>query len=99
MCSRTGIYERVIKEDVLGYRQCVDDIDSNGEFLFRHRSFLDRYASEAISRFGPGQGCKADAEGATLPYWSLEEGGDSYLQESAEAIQRTAGDVRRLDGQ
>jgi hypothetical protein len=93
----TGIYERVRTEEILGHKQYYEQVDSEGEFLFKNRWFLDRYADEAISRFGPGEGNKPDVEGATHPYWSLDETGAGYLQESADLIHACAGWLRSFD--
>jgi hypothetical protein len=93
----TGIYERVRTEEILGHKQYYEQVDSEGEFLFKNRWFLDRYADEAISRFGPGEGNKPDVEGATHPYWSLDETGAGYLQESADLIHACAAWLRSFD--
>jgi len=93
-----GVDEQVMRSDVRGYDRFIDDIDSEGEFLFRNRWFLDRYVEEAINRFGHGLGVKPDVEGASHPYWFLEEGGAAYLQDSADAIISTARELRRFGG-
>ena len=41
-------------------------------FCSRNPWFLDNYADEAISRFGPGEGIKPDVDAALHRYWSLE---------------------------
>lgn len=95
--GRTGIHERVTHEDVFGKEEYIKQIDCDDDFLFRCRWFLDNYAVEAISRFGPGEGVKPDVDGASHPYWLLEEGGAGYLQESADTIYVAVRHVQRLD--
>jgi hypothetical protein len=95
--GRTGSHERVTRQDMPWNEQYVKQIDCDGEFLFRCRWFLDNYAAEAISRFGPGSGVKPDVDGASHPYWSLEEGGAGYLQESTDTIHQAVRHVQRLD--
>lgn len=97
VAGATGVRECVRKGDLPGHDQYVATIDTDGEFLLRERWFLDRYANEAISCFGPGDGIKPDVDGASHPYWSLDEGGAPYLDESADAIQIAAKCVRRFD--
>lgn len=95
--SRTGINERVLRDDVRGWKEMVEAIDSDGEFLWTHRDVLDRYAQEAIGRFGPGEGMRpgepdasgrsVPVEGGTHPYWSLDEESTRYLEETSDEIQ------------
>ena len=95
--SRTGINERVLRDDMRGWKEMVEAIDSDGEFLWTHRDVLDRYAQEAIGRFGPGEGMRpgepdqsgrsVPVEGGTHPYWSLDEESTRYLEETSDAIQ------------
>lgn len=94
--SRTGINERVLRDDVRGWKEMVEAIDSEGAFLWTHRDVLDRYAQEAIGMFGPGEGMRpgepdesgrsVPVDGGTHPYWSIDEGSTSYLEESSDAI-------------
>jgi hypothetical protein len=94
--SRTGINERVSRDDVRGWKEMVEAIDAEGAFLWTHRSVLDRYAQEAIGMFGPGEGSRpgepdesgrsVPVDGGTYPYWSIDEGSTSYLEESSDAI-------------
>mgnify|MGYP000990313317 CR=1 FL=1 len=94
--SRTGTHERVLRDGVRGWKTMCDAIDSEGEFLWTHRDVLDRYAEEAIGAFGPGDGMTATATdrsgnpvavaGATPPYWSLDDGSTSYLEQTSDAI-------------
>jgi len=93
----TGIYERVRADDIRGHEQYFKDVDSDGEFLFKNRWFLEHYVDEAISRFGSGEGHKPDVEGATHPYWSLDDIGAGYLQESADVIHTCAIWLREFD--
>lgn len=95
--TRHGMNECVGKEDVLGYDAVMKDIDSDGDFLFRHRSFFEQFADKAVAEFGPGKGLKPSGEESTHPYWSLEEGSASYLQETAEAILAAARTVEQID--
>lgn len=97
MRSRTGINERVLRDDVRGWKEMVEAIDSEGEFLWTYRAVLDRYAQEAIGMFGPGEGMRpgepdesgrsVPVEGGTHPYWSLDEESTRYLEETSDAIQ------------
>lgn len=94
--SRTGINERVSRDDVRGWKEMVEAIDAEGAFLWAHRNVLDRYAQEAIGMFGPGEGSRpgepdesgrsVPVDGGTYPYWSIDEGSTSYLEESSDAI-------------
>lgn len=94
--SRSGINERLYGDEIRGWTEMVDAIDAAGEFLWTHRRVLDRYAQEAIGRFGPGEGMRpavpdedgrgVPVEGGTYPYWSLGEGSDLYLEETSDAI-------------
>lgn len=94
--SRSGINERLYGDEIRGWKEMVDAIDAAGEFLWTHRRVLDRYAQEAIGRFGPGEGMRpavpdedgrgVPVEGGTYPYWSLGEGSDLYLEETSDAI-------------
>lgn len=94
--SRTGVNERVLRDDVRGWKEMVEAIDSEGAFLWTHRDVLDRYAQEAIGMFGPGEGMRpgepdesgrsVPVEGGTHPYWSIDEGSTSYLEDSSDAI-------------
>jgi hypothetical protein len=94
--SRTGINERVTRDDVRGWKEMVEAIDSEGAFLWTHRNVLDRYAQEAIGMFGPGEGMRpgepdengrsVPVDGGTHPYWSIDEGSTGYLEESSDAI-------------
>ncbi len=73
-----------------------DDIDAEGEFLFRHRFTLEQFAQTAISTFGPGEGFKPceltsdgkqiEIEGGSLPYWSFDELACGYLEQSSDAL-------------
>jgi len=94
--SRSGINERVDRDEIRGWKEMVDAIDSDGTFLWTHRDVLDRYAQEAIQSFGPGEGSRpaqpdehgrgVPVEGGTPPYWSLDDGSTSYLEQSSDAI-------------
>ncbi len=94
--SRTGVNERVLRDDVRGWKEMVEAIDAEGAFLWTHRKVLDRYAQEAIGMFGPGEGSRpgepdesgrnVPVDGGTYPYWSIDEGSTSYLEESSDAI-------------
>lgn len=86
IASRTGIHEGVFQSDISGIDRYQQEVTSDEEFLFRNRAFLDRFADEAISRFGFGEGTKVNVEGASHPYWSLDDHGVPYLQESSECI-------------
>lgn len=95
--GRTGIRERVLHQDVRGYDAFMKAVDSDGNFLFQHRDFLDRYADEAVSQFGPGEGCKPDGDKATYPYWSIDDFGGSYLEESADAVFEAVARLKEFD--
>lgn len=95
--SRHGMEEAVRKEDVLGYERVMKDIDDEGEFLLRQRVYFERFAEKAIGAFGPGEGGKPPGEESTHPYWSLDEGSASYLQDTAQAILAAARDLDRAD--
>lgn len=97
MSGPTGIYERVRFQDIREHKVYLAQIDSDGEFLFKNRWFLNNYVDEAISRFGAGEGHKPDVEGATHPYWVLEESGVGYLQDSSDAIHTCAAWLRGFD--
>jgi hypothetical protein len=94
--SETGIWETVRKNTFPGWTDMEGDAAEDGEFLFRNRRVLDAYAQEAISEFGPGEGCRpsirdrddkwVDVEGGTLPRWSLEEELCPNLEESSQAL-------------
>lgn len=94
--SRTGVNERVLRDDVRGWKEMVEAIDAEGAFLWTHRNVLDRYAQEAIGMFGPGEGSRpgepdesgrsVPVDGGTYPYWSIDEGSTSYLEASSDAI-------------
>lgn len=95
--TRHGMNERVDKEDILGFDAVMKDIDSAGDFLFRHRSFFEQFADKAVGEFGPGEGLKPSGEESSHPYWSLEDGSASYLQETSENILASARTLERLD--
>jgi len=94
--SRTGINERVLLDEIRGWKEMVDAIDSDGTFLWTHRDVLNRYAQAAVEQFGPGEGMRpaepdekgrgVPVEGGTHPYWSLDEGSTSYMEQSSDAI-------------
>lgn len=104
--SRSGMNERVSSDDIRGWKEMVDAIDAAGEFLWTHRRVLDRYAQEAVGRFGPGEGMRPAApdengrgipvEGGTYPYWSLGEGSDLYLEETSDAILEACRDLAEV---
>lgn len=101
--SRSGINERLYGDEIRGWKEMVDAIDPAGEFLWTYRRVLDRYAQEAIGRFGPGEGMRpamsdedgreVPVEGGTFPYWSLGEGSDVYLEEASDAILEACRDL------
>ncbi len=104
--SRSGIDERLYGDEIRGWKEMVDAIDPAGEFLWTHRRVLDRYAQEAIGRFGPGEGARptepdgdgrgVPVEGGTYPYWSLGEGSDLYLEETSDAILEACRDLAEV---
>jgi hypothetical protein len=105
--SETGVWETVRKKGFPGWAEMERDADEDGKFLFRHCAVLDAYADEAISLFGPGDGCRpriqtkekgwVDVEGGTLPYWSLEEMLCHELEDSSQAILDTCAEVSSAD--
>ena len=74
----------------------ADDIDSDGEFLFRYRAELDLFAHAAIERFGSGRGAKpwtsdddgraVGVEGGQHPCWTLDAIACRHLEESCDAL-------------
>ncbi|MCC6493490.1 MAG: hypothetical protein IT424_10760 [Pirellulales bacterium] len=95
--SRHGMEEAVRKDDMMGYDRVMEDIDDAGEFLFRQRVYFERFAEKAIGAFGPGEGEKPPGEESTHPYWSLDEGSASYLQDTAQGILAAARELDRAD--
>jgi len=104
--TRTGVNERVVKDDILGWQDMVWTIDNDGEFLWTHRGVLDRFADAAIETFGPGDGVRPtglDAEGrsvpvdgGTHPYWILDDGATPYLEQSSDDILGAVGEIAAL---
>jgi hypothetical protein len=94
--TRSGRSERLYGTEIIGWQAMIDAVDPAGDFLWTYRRVLDRYAQEAIGRFGPGEGMRPEkidetgrsvpVEGGTYPYWSLGEGSESYLEETSDAI-------------
>lgn len=84
-----------------------DDIEGTGEFLFRHRNVLDRFAQAAVSRFGSGKGRKPsrpdvdgkpiEIEGGSYPVWDLDADDCVYLDESASAVLAASTQLVRFD--
>lgn len=105
--SRSGTNERVIRDEVLGWKEMVQAINPDGEFLWTHRAVLDRYAEEAIQMFGPGEGMRAEqlgangkrvpVKGGSMPYWIIDEGGTAYLEQSSDAILEACGNLAAVD--
>jgi len=95
--SRHGMEEAVRKDDMTGYDRVMDDIDDDGQFLFRQRVYFERFAEKAIGAFGPGEGEKPPGEESTHPFWSLDEGSASYLQDTAQGILAAARELDRTD--
>jgi len=89
-------WERLDERDFPDDKIPTDDIESTGEFLFRHRSVLDRFAQKAVARFGSGAGRRPsvpdhkcsdiEIEGGSLPYWKIDEIACLHLEESADAV-------------
>jgi hypothetical protein len=104
--SRGGSHEHLHGDEIRGWKEMVDAIDPAGDFLWTHREVLDRYASKALERFGPREGTlptsidesgrRLPVEGATLPYWTLGDGGDLYLEETSAAIQNACRAIAEL---
>ncbi|MCK4626281.1 MAG: hypothetical protein KAV00_13265 [Phycisphaerae bacterium] len=94
--NRDDRWETLCRDERPEHRIPTDDIDNKGQFLFRHRLALDLFAETAVGRFGLGEGRKpsvlvkdgkwVEVEGGSLPFWSLDEGGCSYLEGSSNAI-------------
>ena len=73
----------------------AEAIDSAGEFLFKYRWHLERFAQTAVSQFGPGVGANpteyrdgtfVEVEGGSRPMWLLDDISCIYLEQSADAI-------------
>jgi|GEM_PF-2910195 len=73
----------------------AEAIDCDGQFLFKYRGVLERFAQTAIGRFGPGKGVRAkewhdsgfvEVEGGSLPHWSLDSGACSIMESSSEML-------------
>lgn len=95
--------ETVEKDAVLGWREMQEDIDSEGRFLRIHQGVLERYAEEAVSRFGFGQ--KAKSKNASIgskslneehPAWRLNDGATHYLKRSSERVCNRCAEMVRL---
>ncbi len=94
--SKTGIRERVCKEDVLGWKQMLEHVDSEGQFLFDYSWAIENFAQEAIAAFGPGKGSPpttasndgsiVEVEGGGLPYWVVDEFTTHELERSSDLI-------------
>jgi len=94
--SRTGIRERVCKEDVRGWNQMLEHLDSEGHFLFEYSWAIENFAQEAIAAFGPGKGAPpttasddgsiVEVEGGGLPYWVIDEFSTHELERSSQLI-------------
>jgi hypothetical protein len=97
--SRTGIYERTVKEDVPGFNSSLSslEMDIEGRFLFAMRRYLDAFADSAYGTFGRGTGIKVDAPDASFPFWEIEEGLAVHLNESSETILLAAKLLRQTD--
>jgi hypothetical protein len=75
----------------------VEEMDDDGEFLFAYRDNLEQFAQVAVGEFGPDEGYiptvvnalgkEESVEGATLPYWTVDESACMFLESSAEAIE------------
>jgi hypothetical protein len=89
-------WETLYRDDLPRSRITTDDIDAEGEFLFRHRFALDQFAQTAIGAFGPGEGFKPheltsdgkwiDVDGSGFPVWSFDELACVYLEKTSDAL-------------
>lgn len=105
--GRTGVRERVSKEDVRGWKQMLENVDSDGNFLFEYAWVIEGFAQEAISMFGPGKGCKPktmtrdgstfDVEGSSYPYWTVDELVVHELERSSERLLEACRSVAAAD--
>ncbi|MCL4197684.1 MAG: hypothetical protein KJZ69_09350 [Phycisphaerales bacterium] len=105
--GRTGVRERVSKEDVWGWKQMLENVDSDGNFLFEYAWVIEGFAQEAISMFGPGKGCKPkamtrdgstfDVEGSTYPFWTVDTLVVHELECSSERLLEACRNVAAVD--
>ncbi len=94
--NRPWLNDRVSREEIRGWTEMVEASESDGKFLWNHRDVLERYAKEAMGRFGPGAGqtpSVADAkvtdlsgESTKRTFWSIDDGSHWYMERSSDAI-------------
>jgi len=99
--------ETLEKEDRLDLRIPLEEVDNEGEFLFKHRFQLDLFAQRAIAHFGPGKGCKpkdldrngnfVDVEGGSYPRWELDEHTCPFLERTSDEILETCARLQKAD--
>ncbi len=83
----------------------TDDIDSEGEFLFRHAWRLEQYAQDAISQFGPGKGARKtfwrDGQYIEIehsePLWVLDELSCPIVEQSSDKLIAACKLLMRMD--
>ena len=88
-------WDTLDRNDWPQHRIPIDDVDNEGEFLFRHRFALDTFAQRAISQFGPGEGFSPRHVGtqeeltdvqSRLPFWSLNELDCVFMERSGDDL-------------
>ena len=94
--NRTDRWDTLPENSLTNPKIPADDIDSDGEFLFRYRAELDLFAHAAIERFGSGPGNKpraitddgrvVDVEGGQHPCWGLDAISCRHLEESCDVL-------------
>lgn len=96
MRLREGLQEFVRQDEIRGWEAFTRSVDTEGEFLFKERWFLDRYADEAVVRFGSCDATDDTAKNQTR-FWCLEEGSSTYLEASSDAVRNAVSQVRHFD--
>lgn len=83
-----------------------EEMDADGEFLFRYQWAIDQYWQDCASQFGPDVGARESTfdgdkwvvvAGSALPVWSIDEIGCGHLEDSSNAILDACKTVVRAD--
>jgi len=76
--------------DIPGWRAMIDDIDNEGEFLWKYASVLNSYAECAIRWYGPSaprlKSGIGDEHREASPFWSLNPGMVQSLEDSVDQL-------------